>query len=107
MWAVGCTNMAFSWALSAYSYHAKGLDDKGRLIMGRAVHMHQGASIGFMILANIGAPIIPTTILTIATILFPGVVYYETLKKTKIPGKLVPMGGMLQMVFWVVLSFYW
>jgi len=61
-----------------------------------------------MILANIGAPLVPTCILSFATVLFPGIVYYQTMTGKKLPvGKAVPLGGMLQMFFWVLLSFYW
>ena len=106
-WILGCTNMASSLVFSAIGHHSKKLDDVGRTSMNRACNMHQIASLGFLLLAHQGAPVIPFSMLCVATVLFPGVVYYQTLSGTKsVLGSLVPKGGMLHIVFWLVLACY-
>lgn len=75
-WVLGCSNMAVSFALQAYSYHAKSLDEVARQSMFRAVNVHQMASLGFILLSLKGASVIPFAILGVASFLFPGVLYY-------------------------------
>jgi uncharacterized membrane protein YgdD (TMEM256/DUF423 family) len=56
-----------------------------------------------------GAPLLPFSMLSIATILFPGVVYYQNivLKGGKsMLASFVPRGGMLHMIFWLTMCFY-
>ena len=75
-WLTGCVNMGLSLGFQAYGYHSKSLDAAGRENMLRAVNVHQIASIGFILLSFKGAPLLPTIALSIATFLFPYVLYY-------------------------------
>ena len=74
--AIGCVNMAASMVFQAIGFHSKKLDEAARKSMERACSIHQVASIGFMILAYHDAPIIPFSMLCVATLLFPGLIYY-------------------------------
>ena len=106
-WAIGCVNMAVSMVFSAIGHHKESLGEKGKASIQRACNIHQLASIGFMVLAYQGAPLVPVSLLSVATILFPGVIYYQTLKDTKtFLGRFVPMGGLMHMAFWVSMAIY-
>lgn len=101
--------MASSLAFSAIAHHGKKMDDAVKVSMHRAVTVHQISAIGFIILALAykETPLIPFAVLSVATLLFPGVIYYQSLSKTKILlGKFVPAGGMLHMAFWGLLCVY-
>ena len=103
--------MAASLGMSAFAHHGEKFfgDPKVVQSMHRAVGVHQVASIGFLVLAIKGASLLPFTMLTAATILFPGVVYYQNiaLKGGKsMLASLVPKGGMLHMIFWLTMCFY-
>ena len=53
-------------------------------------------------------PMFPFALLFVATLLFPGLIYFQTLKNTKVwMGKFVPTGGLMHMVFWVSLCFFY
>lgn len=77
-WILGCANMAASLAFSAIAHHSKKLEEPAKLSMHRAVTIHQISAIGFLILASQyrETPLVPLAILSTATILFPGVIYY-------------------------------
>jgi hypothetical protein len=78
-WVLGCSNMALSFVFQAIGYHSKSLDEAAKSSMLRAVNVHQMASIGFILLSFKGAPVIPFSILSAATFLFPGVLYFQTI----------------------------
>ena len=111
-WAIGCVNMAVSMVFSAIGHHKKSLDEAGKASMHRACNIHQIASLGFMVLAHTGTdgvpPMIPLLMLSVATVLFPGVIYYKTLSGNKefFMGRFVPMGGLLHMAFWCTMALY-
>lgn len=106
-WVIGCVNMTASLAFSAIGHHSKSLDEVARISMHRAVNVHQLASVGFLVLSQLDTPYVPLGILSVATLLFPGVVYYQTLSQQKMwLGRFVPTGGMLHMVFWLSLCLY-
>lgn len=103
--------MASSMVFSAIAHHSKKMEEPVRVSMHRAVTIHQVSALGFLILAfaykEQQTPVVPFGLLTVATLLFPGVIYYQSLsKKTSILGKFVPMGGMLHMAFWTLLCVY-
>ena len=51
---------------------------------------------------------LPMAMLSLATALFPGVIYYQTITDTKSAlGRFVPTGGMIHIGFWLVLGFYY
>ena len=100
--------MAASLGFSAYAHHAKTIQENSRTSMHRAVGVHQVASLGFILLSLKGTPLIPFGTLCVATSLFPFVIYYQNIKcleKTMF-SKLVPKGGMLHMVFWLMMAYY-
>ena len=99
--------MAASLAFSAYGHHSKKLNEVAKGTMARAVQMHQISALGFLVLTQIDTPMLPLTMLSVATVLFPGVIYYQTITDTKSAfGRFVPTGGMLHIGFWLVLGFY-
>jgi len=99
--------MAASLALSAYGHHSKKLNEAAKGTMARAVQMHQISALGFFILTQVDTPMLPIAMLSLATALFPGVIYYQTITDTKSAlGRFVPAGGMLHIGFWLVLAFY-
>jgi len=52
-------------------------------------------------------PVLPYGLLTLATFLFTGVLYYGTIKGKKVfLSRFVPFGGALHMLFWTLLIFY-
>ncbi len=77
-WIIGCFNMAASLGMSAFAHHGEKFFVDPKLItsMHRAVGVHQVASLGFLLMAVKGAPLIPFGMLSVATVLFPGVIYY-------------------------------
>lgn len=101
--------MASSMAFSAIAHHSKKMEDSVRVSMHRAVTIHQVSALGFLLLAFAykETPVIPFSLLTVATVLFPGVIYYQSLSKKKsVFGRFVPMGGVLHMAFWALLCIY-
>ncbi len=101
--------MASSMAFSAIAHHSKKMDETVRVSMHRAVTVHQVSALGFLVLAFAykETPAIPFALLSAATLLFPGVIYYQSLNRTKsVLGRFVPMGGMLHMAFWALLCVY-
>ena len=79
VWALGCVNMTASMVFSMIAHHSKKLDEISKVSMHRAVNMHQVAALGFILLAYQGAPLLPLSMLTVGTLLFPGVIYFQTL----------------------------
>jgi len=77
-WLIVCVSMASSLAFSAIAHHSKKMDELTRVGMHRAVTVHQLSSIGFLILASAykETPVVPFTLLSAATLLFPGVIYF-------------------------------
>ena len=61
---------------SMIGHHKKTLDDAAKKSIERAVGIHQLAAIGFMVLAYNDAPLVPLCMLSVATVLFPGLIYY-------------------------------
>ena len=101
--------MASSMAFSAIAHHSKKMEEPVRVSMHRAVTIHQVSALGFLILACAykETPVIPFALLSAASLLFPGVIYYQSLSKKKsVFGRFVPMGGMLHMAFWALLCIY-
>ena len=108
-WVIGCASMASSLAFSAIAHHSKKMDEVVRVGLHRAVTVHQLSAIGFLILsfAYKETPPLPFALLSAATMLFPGVIYYQSLSNTKsIFSKFVPMGGMMHMAFLALLCVY-
>ena len=111
-WFLGCSNMAASLVFQAIAFHSPKLDGKMKDSMLRACNVHQVASLGFILLALNKSPesywnTMNFSILSVATTLFPGVIYYQNLAKAgqKVAlSRFVPTGGVLHMVFWVMMS---
>lgn len=86
--------------------------------MFRAVNMHQVASLGFILVASSmfrhtrqdgikETPHLPFATLFVATLLFPGLIYVQTLSGKKLwASRFIPTGGILHMVFWLEMCFY-
>lgn len=70
--------MASSMAFSAIAHHSKTMTEAVKVSMHRAVTIHQVSAIGYILLALAykETPIVPFTVLSVATLLFPGVIYY-------------------------------
>jgi uncharacterized membrane protein YgdD (TMEM256/DUF423 family) len=115
----GCANMALSMVFGAIGAHKTTLTPDQRNSMYRAVNMHQLSALGFILLAsNMFRYVredgtremahLPFATLFVATLLFPGLIYVQTLANRKIwASKFIPTGGILQMLFWVELCFYY
>jgi uncharacterized membrane protein YgdD (TMEM256/DUF423 family) len=91
-------------AFSAIAHHSQKIDEITRISMHRAVSIHQLSGLGFIIMAACydEIPVLSFGVLIIATALFPGVIYYQSLTKEKsIFGRFVPLGGLLHMAFWL------
>ena len=103
--------MTGSLIFSAIAAHHSKLDEKMKNAVRWGTNVHQVASLGFILLAldksNSWMQYINMAVLTTATILFPGVIYYQNIVKKGEKGMLsrfVPHGGGLHMVFWVLLA---
>merc|ERR1711997_361251 len=95
-WIYGCVNMTASLIFSTIGFHKKNLEPDARRAIERAVNVHQVASLGFLVLAYQGGPLIPSAMLFGATLLFPYVISFEKLAGRDTPFKrFVPMGGMM------------
>eukprot|EP00356_Strombidium_inclinatum_P005622 CAMPEP_0170491284 /NCGR_PEP_ID=MMETSP0208-20121228/10735_1 /TAXON_ID=197538 /ORGANISM="Strombidium inclinatum, Strain S3" /LENGTH=112 /DNA_ID=CAMNT_0010766833 /DNA_START=42 /DNA_END=380 /DNA_ORIENTATION=- len=102
--------MASSLVFQAIGFHSSKLQANQQQAMLRAVNVHQLASLGFILLAfskKSSMNSLHFGLLSVATALFPGVIYYKNLVKDGQPvslSRFVPTGGMLHMVFWVLLA---
>ena len=106
-WISGCLNFTASLIFSTIGFHKKNLEPDARRAIERAVNVHQVASVGFLVLAYQGGPMIPSVMLFGATCLFPYVIYFEKLAGFDTPFKrFVPFGGLMHMVFWITMAFY-
>ena len=101
--------MAASLVFQAITAHSKKLDEKMKNSLSKACNVHQLASLGFILLALTRSPwnVYNFWLLTTATTLFPGVIYYQNVfnggNKTFL-AKHVPKGGMMHMIFWILLG---
>ena len=106
-WVSGCINMTASLIFSTIGFHKKSLEADARRAIERAVNVHQVASLGFLLLAYQGGPLVPSMMLFGATLLFPYVIYFEKLTMTEtIFKRFVPWGGATHMLFWLTMAFY-
>ena len=111
-WFLGCANMAASLVFQAITFHSSKLDVKMKDSLLRAVNVHQLSALGFILLAlNKNTKSYWNTtyfwLLTSATCLFPGVIYFQNLFNSgnKIwLSKFVPTGGMMHIAFWFLLA---
>ena len=115
----GCINMALSMVFGAIAAHKQSLTPDQRNSMFRAVNMHQLSSLGFILLSTSlfryvkedgtkELPNLPFVTLFVATLLFPGLIYAQVLSGRKFwASKFIPTGGMLHMLFWVELCFFY
>ena len=111
--------MALSMVFGAIAAHKPSLAPEQLNAILRAVNMHQVYSFGFLLLSTSlfrhvkqdgikEVPHLPFVTLFVATLLFPGLIYAQTLSGKKFwLGKFIPTGGILHMLFWVELCFYY
>jgi hypothetical protein len=83
-WIIGCVNIGLTLIFSGIAFHSKSLTNKSRESLLKAVEVHKVASLGFILLSlnrNLFGywRTVGLAMLSVATFLFPGVVYYQHL----------------------------
>jgi uncharacterized membrane protein YgdD (TMEM256/DUF423 family) len=102
---IGSINAASSIIIQAIGSH-KPWEDERKYILTKAFEMHMSSAIGMILCSNrIGnTALCAGSLMFIGSLLFSGIAYYRCFKNDKQYNYLMPYGGSLLILSWILLG---